>query len=115
MPSFSACAAIFRSAAATSSSWENALAQVTGSNVLKITWPARYLVSKTRQVCRTFPPLCSWHRCGGWGLAGGPCPDGSTGEYAALFPGKTLRADQFAPVDLLVRQVHNQPGHPRSA
>ena len=31
-------------------------------------------------------------------------------EYAVLFPSKTLRADRFAPVELLVKQASHQPG-----
>lgn len=92
---------------------ENALAQVTGSKFWKITWPARYLVSKTRQVCRTFPPFVFLASLRRLGLAGVRAQMEARREYAALFPGKTLRADQFAPVDLLVRQVHNQPRAPK--
>ena len=47
------------------------------------------------------------------GLAGVRAQMEARREYAALFPGETLRADQFAPVDLLVRQVHNQPRAPK--
>ena len=34
-------------------------------------------------------------------------------EYAALFPGNLLRADRFAPVELLVRQANDQPAGPK--
>ena len=33
--------------------------------------------------------------------------------YAALFPGMTMRADRFAPVELLVRQANDQPAGPK--
>lgn len=54
--------------------------------------------------------------------AGGAAPGrhfGSAGarrarrEYAALFPGNLLRADRFAPVELLVRQANDQPAGPK--
>ena len=49
---------------------ENALAQVTGFWFWKITWPARYLVSKNGRSAEPSRLLCSWHRCGGWVLRG---------------------------------------------
>lgn len=95
---------------------ENALAQVTGSKFWKITWPARYLVSKTRQVCRTFPPFVFLASLRRLGLARGSVPRWKHG-------GSMLRCSRARPcVQISLRRwtcwcarCITSPGRQRSA
>ena len=89
---------------------EKTLAEVTNSTFWKLTWPMRYVVSKSRQLWHTFPLFVLLHELRTEGVAGVRAKAQARREYSALFPGKTMRADRFAPVELLVRQAGNQPG-----
>ena len=85
---------------------------VVNSTFWKLTWPLRYLVSKCRQLWRTFPLLvflATLHRVG---ISGVRAQAKAKREYKKLFPGKTLRADRFASAELLVRQAASQPDAP---
>lgn len=92
---------------------ETTLNSVAGSTFWKMTWPMRYAVSKTRQL---------WQKSGLCALLAALQAGGveavreqlrAKREYEALFPGKILRADRFAPAELLVRQAANQPKGPK--
>ena len=89
---------------------EKTLAEVTNSTFWKMTWPMRYVVSKSRQIWHTFPLFVLLHELRTEGVAGVRAKAQARREYSALFPGRLLRADRFAPVELLVRQVGSQPG-----
>ena len=92
---------------------EKTLNEVTSSTFWKMTWPMRYAVSKSRQILHTFPLFVFFHELRTIGIEGVREQARARREYAALFPGKTLRADRFAPVELLVRQAGNQPNGPK--
>ena len=89
---------------------EKTLSDVTNSTFWKLTWPMRYAVSKSRQIWHTFPLFVFLHDLRAMGVEGVREQARARREYAVLFPGKTMRADRFAPVELLVRQAANQPG-----
>ncbi|WP_423404545.1 glycosyltransferase family 2 protein [Faecalibacterium prausnitzii] len=92
---------------------EQTLNEVTGSTFWKMTWPARYAVSKSRQLWHTFPLFVFLHELRAEGVSGMLEKARARRVYAALFPGMTMRADRFAPVELLVRQANDQPAAPR--
>ena len=92
---------------------EETLGEVTGSTFWKLTWPARYVVSKSRQLWHTLPLFVFLHELRTEGISGMREKARARREYAALFPSKTLRADAFAPVELLVKQVNAQPAAPK--
>ena len=89
---------------------EKTLSDVTNSTFWKLTWPMRYAVSKSRQIWHTFPLFVFLHDLRAMGVEGVREQARARREYAVLFPSKTLRADRFAPVELLVKQVSHQPG-----
>ena len=92
---------------------EQTLNEVTGSTFWKMTWPARYAVSKSRQLWHTFPLFVFLHELRTEGVSGMLEKARARHVYAALFPGRTMRADRFAPVELLVRQENDQPAGPK--
>ena len=89
---------------------EKTLSDVTNSTFWKLTWPMRYAVSKSRQIWHTFPLFVFLHDLRATGVEGVREQARARREYAVLFPSKTLRADRFAPVELLVKQASHQPG-----
>lgn len=89
---------------------EKTLSDVTNSTFWKLTWPMRYAVSKSRQIWHTFPLFVFLHDLRAMGVEGVREQARARREYAVLFPSKTLRADRFAPVKLLVKQASHQPG-----
>ena len=89
---------------------EKTLSDVTNSTFWKLTWPLRYAVSKSRQIWHTFPLFVFLHDLRAMGVEGVREQARARREYAVLFPSKTLRADRFAPVELLVKQASHQPG-----
>ena len=89
---------------------EKTLSDVTNSTFWKLTWPMRYAVSKSRQIWHTFPLFVFLHDLRAMGVEGVREQARARREYAVLFPNKTLRADRFAPVELLVKQASHQPG-----
>ena len=89
---------------------EKTLSDVTNSPFWKLTWPMRYAVSKSRQIWHTFPLFVFLHDLRAMGVEGVREQARARREYAVLFPSKTLRADRFAPVELLVKQASHQPG-----
>ena len=89
---------------------EKTLSDVTNSTFWKLTWPMRYAVSKSRQIWLTFPLFVFLHDLRAMGVEGVREQARARREYAVLFPSKTLRADRFAPVELLVKQASHQPG-----
>lgn len=89
---------------------EKTLSDVTNSTFWKLTWPMRYAVSKSRQIWHTFPLFVFLHDLRAMGVEGVREQACARREYAVLFPSKTLRADRFAPVELLVKQASHQPG-----
>lgn len=92
---------------------EKALGEVTGSKFWKMTWPMRYVVSKSRQLWHTLPFFVLLRELRSGGIEGVRELARARREYAALFPGKVMRADRFAPVELLVRQAGDQPAGPK--
>ena len=89
---------------------EKTLSDVTTSTFWKLTWPMRYAVSKSRQIWHTFPLFVFLRDLRAMGVEGVREQARARREYAVLFPSKTLRADRFAPVELLVKQASHQPG-----
>ncbi len=73
----------------------------------------RYVVSKSRQLWHTLPFFVLLRELRSGGIEGVRELARARREYAALFPGKVMRADQFAPVELLVRQAGDQPAGPK--
>ena len=92
---------------------EKTLGEVTGSKFWKMTWPMRYVVSKSRQLWNTLPFFALLRELRSGGIEGVREQARARREYAALFPGKVMRADRFAPVELLVRQAGDQPAGPK--
>ena len=92
---------------------EETLGAVTGSSCWKITWPLRYLLSKSKSLARNFPPLVFLRFVRQEGWAGLRRRREDQKYYDAHFPGQTLKASRLAPVELLVRQAQNQPDGPR--
>ena len=91
---------------------EKTLNGVVNSTFWKMSWPLRYLVSKSRQAARTLPPLVFLSQLRRVGISGMRAKAHAKKEYAKLFPGRTLRADRFASPELLVQQAANQPAAP---
>ena len=91
---------------------EKTLNGVVNSTFWKMSWPLRYLVSKSRQAARTLPPLVFLGQLRRVGISGMRAKAHAKKEYAKLFPGRTLRADRFASPELLVQQAANQPAAP---
>ena len=92
---------------------EKTLNGVVNSTFWKASWPLRYLVSKCRQLWRTFPLFVFFATLRRVGFAGVKAQAKAKKEYKKLFPGKTMPADRFADVELLVRQAAEQPAAPR--
>ena len=91
---------------------EKTLNNVTGSTFWKMTWPLRYLVSKSRSLVHTFPPFVFLGELRRVGISGVRAQARAKKEYTKLFPGKVMRADHFASAELLVRQAAAQPAAP---
>ena len=91
---------------------ETTLNSVVNSTFWKATWPLRYLVSKCRQLWRTFPLFVFLATLRRVGISGMMAQSRARRQYAKLFPGKTMRADRFASAELLVKQAANQPDAP---
>ena len=92
---------------------EKTLNNVTSSTFWKMSWPLRYFVSKGRQLAHTFPPFVFLGQLRRVGISGVRAQARAKKEYTKLFPGKVMRADRFAPVELLVRQAGDQPAGPK--
>ncbi len=92
---------------------ETTLNNVTGSTFWKITWPMRYLVSKSRQIWHTFPLFVFFATLHEIGISGVMEQAKARREYGRLFPGKVMPADRFATPELLVKQAGNQPDGPK--
>ena len=92
---------------------ETTLNNVTGSTFWKITWPMRYLVSKSRQIWHTFPLFVFFATLHEIGISGVMEQAKARREYGRLFPGKVMPADRFATPELLVKQAGNQPNGPK--
>ena len=91
---------------------EKTLNNVTASTFWKMTWPLRYLVSKSRSLVHTFPPFVFLGELRRVGISGVRAQARAKKEYTKLFPGKVMRADRFASAELLVRQAAAQPAAP---
>ncbi len=91
---------------------EETLGAVTGSSCWKLTWPLRYLLSKSKQLIHNFPPLVFLGFVRREGVAGVRQRMEDQRYYNQRFPGQNLKASRLAPVDLLVRQAKNQPAGP---
>ena len=92
---------------------EKTLSDVTNSTFWKLTWPMRYAVSKSRQIWHTFPLFVFLHDLRAMGVEGVREQARARREYAALFPGRVMRADRFASAELLVHQAEDQPAGPK--
>ena len=92
---------------------ETTLNNVTNSTFWKITWPMRYLVSKSRQIWHTFPLFVFFATLHEIGISGVMEQAKARREYGRLFPGKVMPADRFAAPELLVKQAGNQPDGPK--
>ena len=92
---------------------EKTLNSVVNSTFWKASWPLRYLVSKCRQLWRTFPLFVFFATLRRVGFAGVMAQAKAKREYKKLFPGKAMPADRFADVELLVKQAADQPAAPR--
>ena len=91
---------------------EKTLNGVVNSTFWKASWPLRYLVSKCRQLWRTFPLFVFFATLRRVGFAGVKAQAKAKKEYKKLFPGKAMPADRFADVELLVKQAADQPAAP---
>ena len=91
---------------------EKTLNSVVNSTFWKASWPLRYLVSKCRQLWRTFPLFVFFATLRRVGFAGVIAQAKAKKEYKKLFPGKVMPADRFADVELLVKQAADQPAAP---
>ena len=91
---------------------EKTLNSVVNSTFWKASWPLRYLVSKCRQLWRTFPLFVFFATLRRVGFAGVMAQAKAKKEYKKLFPGKAMPADRFADVELLVKQAADQPAAP---
>ena len=91
---------------------EKTLNSVVNSTFWKASWPLRYLVSKCRQLWRTFPLFVFFATLRRVGFAGVKAQAKAKKEYKKLFPGKAMPADRFADVELLVKQAADQPAAP---
>ena len=89
---------------------EKTLNSVVQSQFWKLTWPMRYLVSKCRQLWRTFPLFVFLATLRRVGISGVMAQAKAKREYKKLFPGKAMPADHFATPELLVKQASHQPG-----
>ena len=63
------------------------LGEVTGSKFWKMTWPMRYVVSKSRQLWHTLPLFVLLRELRSGGIEGVREQARARREYAALFPG----------------------------
>ena len=84
---------------------EKTLNSVVNSTFWRASWPLRYLVSKCRQLWRTFPLFVFFATLRRVGFAGVMAQAKAKREYKKLFPGKAMPADRFADVELLVKQA----------
>mgnify|MGYP002081341964 CR=1 FL=1 len=91
---------------------EKTLNSVVNSTFWKASWPLRYLVSKCRQLWHTFPLFVFFATLRRVGFAGVKAQAKAKKEYKKLFPGKSMPADRFADVELLVKQAADQPAAP---
>ena len=91
---------------------EKTLNSVVNSTFWRASWPLRYLVSKCRQLWRTFPLFVFFATLRRVGFAGVMAQAKAKREYKKLFPGKAMPADRFADVELLVKQAADQPAAP---
>ena len=71
------------------------------------------ITRKGRQLWHTLPFFVLLRELRSGGIEGVRELARARREYAALFPGKVMRADRFAPVELLVRQAGDQPAGPK--
>ena len=92
---------------------EKTLNSVVNSTFWRASWPLRYLVSKCRQLWRSFPLFVFFATLRRVGFAGVMAQAKAKREYKKLFPGKAMPADRFADVELLVKQAADQPAAPR--
>ena len=92
---------------------EKTLNSVVNSPFWRASWPLRYLVSKCRQLWRSFPLFVFFATLRRVGFAGVMAQAKAKKEYKKLFPGKAMPADRFADVELLVKQAADQPAAPR--
>ncbi len=92
---------------------ETTLNNVTNSTFWKITWPMRYVVSKSRQIWHTFPLFVFFATLHEIGISGVMEQAKARREYGKLFPGKVMPADCFATPELLVKQAGSQPNGPK--
>ena len=92
---------------------ETTLNNVTNSTFWKMTWPMRYIVSKSRQIWHTFPLFVFFTTLHQIGISGVMEQAKARREYGKLFPGKVMSADRFATPELLVKQAGNQPNGPK--
>ena len=92
---------------------ETTLNNVTSSTFWKMTWPMRYVVSKSRQIWHTFPLFVFFTTLHQIGISGVMEQAKARREYGKLFPGKVMSADRFATPELLVKQAGNQPNGPK--
>ena len=92
---------------------ETTLNNVTNSTFWKMTWPMRYIVSKSRQIWHTFPLFVFFKTLHQIGISGVMEQAKARREYGKLFPGKVMSADRFATPELLVKQAGNQPNGPK--
>ena len=71
---------------------EKTLNSVVNSTFWKASWPLRYLVSKGRQLWRTFPLFVFFATLRRVGFAGVKAQAKAKKEYKKLFPGKAMPA-----------------------
>ncbi len=88
---------------------ETTLNEVTGSTCWKMTWPLRYIISKTKSILRVLPFYAVLSAFYHGGPAGIKLYNAKQKYYPARFPGKALAPERLAPVELLIRQAQNQP------
>ncbi len=87
--------------------------EIANSTFWKMTWPLRYVVSKSRQIWHTFPLFVFLSTLRRIGISGVRAQAEARRAYARLFPGKSMPADRFAAPELLVQQATNQPNGPK--
>jgi GT2 family glycosyltransferase len=89
---------------------EEALNSVTSSTCWKMTWPLRYFISHCRAIVGLFIAFFAFLKREG--VRGLVRRLQDKHYYRKRFPGKSIPAERFAPVKLLVKQAHNQPDAP---
>lgn len=92
---------------------ETVLNSVTGSTCWKMTWPLRYLLSKSKALVKALPIFALLALVRREGLGGIARHRRDKKYYRKRFPGKTVPADSLAPVELLARQARSQPDGPK--